>query len=472
MANFAEGFKKFFNNAIKKMTNGAKASKKVEEASKLLNKALDKESTNVSKLTEAIRESFSVNEKKQLKNITEEKVGKFIKDSGIELSENNFKESFDLLTNKIRKASGYSISNVEKMGVNDVIKGFDVADKIKSKGFDFDSTIDYLKKGKFVNKEGVETSFRRKEKNGFNNKILNKIDDQLEYIKNDNELYTVNNSNAKTGPVLKIKEDANKKVIENEKAKFESKKTKSQNNNNSSSNSNSNSNNNSNSNSNNSSNKDSSNGKQKQSNNNNEQNQGPKTEGATNDEQTSNGPKTEGATGNKQNGSNPKTESSSNNEQNEGPKTEGASNNKQNDNGPKTEERQDNQFNYTNVDDMIKKLGKRKYESKDDYARFVRSKDVKELNNNIKNKVEDVYESDLAKNIGVTKGMTPEQIFEAQKKYVSAATKDDLGIADSLAYHKVPQIATGIGSTAWLVNKMSSDKGQQTNAQLYNQVQY
>ena len=64
MANFAEGFKKFFNNAIKKMTNGAKASKKVEEASKLLNK----ESTNVSKLTEAIRESFSVNEKKQLKN--------------------------------------------------------------------------------------------------------------------------------------------------------------------------------------------------------------------------------------------------------------------------------------------------------------------------------------------------------------------------------------------------------------------
>lgn len=462
MANFAEGFKKFFNNTIKKMTNGAKAQKKVEEASKLLNKALDKESTNVSKLTEAIKESFSVNEKKQLKNITEEKVGKFIKDSGIELSENNFKESFDLLTDKIRKASGYSISNVEKMGVNDVINGFNVADKIKSKGFDFDSTVDYLKKGKFINKEGVETSFRRKEKNGFNNKILNKIDDQLEYIKNNNELHTVNNSNAKTGPVLKIKENANKKVIENEKAKFEGPKTKSQNNNNSSSNSNSNSN----------SSKGSPKNEQEQPNSNNEQNQGPKTEGATNNEQTSNGPKTEGATGNEQNGSNPKTESSSKNEQNEGPKTEGASNNKQNDNGPKTEERQDNQFNYTNVDDMIKKLGKRKYESKDDYARFVRSKDVKELNNNIKNKVEDVYESDLAKSIGVTQGMTPEQIFEAQKKYVSAATKDDLGIADSLAYHKVPQIATGIGSTAWLVNKMSSDKGQQTNAQLYNQVQY
>ena len=462
MANFAEGFKKFFNNTIKKMTNGAKASKKVEEASKLLNKALDKEPTNVSKLTEALKESFSVNEKKQLKNITEEKVGKFIKDSGIELSENNFKESFDLLTDKIRKASGYSISNVEKMGVNDVINGFNVADKIKSKGFDFDSTVDYLKKGKFINKEGVETSFRRKEKNGFNNKILNKIDDQLEYIKNNSDLYTVNNSNAKTGSVLKIKENANKKVIENEKAKFEGPKTKPQNNNNSSSNGNSNSN----------SSKGSPKSEQEQPNSNNEQNQGPKTEGATNNEQTSNGPKTEGATGNEQNGGGPKTENSSNNEQNKGPKTEGASNNKQNDNGPKTEERQDSQFNYTNVDDMIKKLGKRKYESKDDYARFVRSKDVKELNNNIKNKVEDVYESDLAKSIGVTQGMTPEQIFEAQKKYVSAATKDDLGIADSLAYHKVPQIATGIGSTAWLVNKMSSDKGQQTNAQLYNQVQY
>lgn len=462
MANFAEGFKKFFNNTIKKMTNGAKASKKVEEASKLLNKTLDKEPANVSKLTEAIKESFSVNEVNNIKNITEGGVAKFIKDSGIELSENNFKESFDLLTDKIRKASGYSISNVEKMGVNDVINAFKVTDKIKNNGFDFDSTIDYLKRAKFIDKKGVETNFIKNGEKGFNKKAINKIDDELEYIKNNSDLYTVNNSNANTGSVFKIKKDANKKNIENEKTKFEGPKTKSQNNNNSSSNGNSNSN----------SSKGSPKSKQEQPNSNNEQNQGPKTEGATNNEQTSNGPKTEGATGNEQNGSGPKTESSSNNEQNKGPKTEGASNNKQNDNGPKTEERQDNQFNYTNVDDMIKKLGKRKYESKDDYARFVRSKDVKELNNNIKNKVEDVYESDLAKSIGVTQGMTPEQIFEAQKKYVSAATKDDLGIADSLAYHKVPQIATGIGSTAWLVNKMSSDKGQQTNAQLYNQVQY
>lgn len=95
MANFAEGFKNFFNNTIKKMTNGAKASKKVEEASKLLNKALDKESTNVSKLTEAIKESFSVNEVNNIKNITEGGVAKFINNSGIELSETSFKESFD-----------------------------------------------------------------------------------------------------------------------------------------------------------------------------------------------------------------------------------------------------------------------------------------------------------------------------------------------------------------------------------------
>ena len=41
-----------------------------------------------------------------------------------------------------------------------------------------------------------------------------------------------------------------------------------------------------------------------------------------------------------------------------------------------------------------------------------------------------------------------------------------------MGYYKVPQIATGVAGTAWLVNKLSDDRGQQTNAQLYNQEPY
>lgn len=39
-----------------------------------------------------------------------------------------------------------------------------------------------------------------------------------------------------------------------------------------------------------------------------------------------------------------------------------------------------------------------------------------------------------------------------------------------LGKHKVPQIAAGVGIAAFLVNKLSDNRGRQTNAQLYGQA--
>lgn len=45
-------------------------------------------------------------------------------------------------------------------------------------------------------------------------------------------------------------------------------------------------------------------------------------------------------------------------------------------------------------------------------------------------------------------------------------------LMDNLSYHKVPQMAAGIGTTAWLVSRLDSSKGQMSNTQLYGQQQY
>lgn len=43
---------------------------------------------------------------------------------------------------------------------------------------------------------------------------------------------------------------------------------------------------------------------------------------------------------------------------------------------------------------------------------------------------------------------------------------------DKAGYRKYPQLAAGIGTTAWLVSRLSESKGQMSNAQLYGQQPY
>jgi hypothetical protein len=44
-------------------------------------------------------------------------------------------------------------------------------------------------------------------------------------------------------------------------------------------------------------------------------------------------------------------------------------------------------------------------------------------------------------------------------------------LLDNLGYYKVPQVLAGVGTTAWLVSRLNSSKGQMSNAQLYGQQQ-
>lgn len=58
----------------------------------------------------------------------------------------------------------------------------------------------------------------------------------------------------------------------------------------------------------------------------------------------------------------------------------------------------------------------------------------------------------------------------AAKEVAEDATKKTAkGLLESVKNAKIPQIALGVGVTAWLVNKMSDSRGQQSNGQLYGQ---
>lgn len=66
---------------------------------------------------------------------------------------------------------------------------------------------------------------------------------------------------------------------------------------------------------------------------------------------------------------------------------------------------------------------------------------------------------------------TTEQAAKTAAKEVAedATKKTAKGLLESAKNAKIPQIALGVGVTAWLVNKMSDSRGQQSNGQLYGQ---
>lgn len=71
------------------------------------------------------------------------------------------------------------------------------------------------------------------------------------------------------------------------------------------------------------------------------------------------------------------------------------------------------------------------------------------------------------------KRFSPSQM-SAGKKAAQEAAKKGMKESDKLfsKLGKYGKVALGFGATAWLVNKLSDTRGQQTNAQLYGQQQY
>ena len=74
-----------------------------------------------------------------------------------------------------------------------------------------------------------------------------------------------------------------------------------------------------------------------------------------------------------------------------------------------------------------------------------------------------------AQTLGITAETTSAQAEAMRMEYLKGMSNSDVNFMDKMAYHKVPQKAVGIGGTAWLVSRLDSNKGQQSNAQLYGQ---
>ena len=82
------------------------------------------------------------------------------------------------------------------------------------------------------------------------------------------------------------------------------------------------------------------------------------------------------------------------------------------------------------------------------------------------------FENPLLKELNINRNTTMDEVQGLRTAAINSANKKDMGFTDMMGYHKVPQIATGVAGTAWLVNKMAASSGQQTNSQLYGQTPY
>lgn len=135
--------------------------------------------------------------------------------------------------------------------------------------------------------------------------------------------------------------------------------------------------------------------------------------------------------------------------------------------------------NVENIFDYLSKSGqktlnKNRNKSLKDYQRYATSQGFSGMENEFKNKnFDDPRLQNISKILNKdAKDMTWDEIKGAANKEIHESYNRKATFADVMGYYKVPQIATGVAGTAWLVNKLSDDRGQQTNAQLYNQEPY
>ena len=135
--------------------------------------------------------------------------------------------------------------------------------------------------------------------------------------------------------------------------------------------------------------------------------------------------------------------------------------------------------NVENIFDYLSKSGqktlnKNRNKSLKDYQRYATSQGFSGIEKEFKNKnFDDPRLQNISKILNKdAKDMTWDEIKGAANKEIHESYNRKATFTDVMGYYKVPQIATGVAGTAWLVNKLSDDRGQQTNAQLYNQEPY
>ena len=116
-----------------------------------------------------------------------------------------------------------------------------------------------------------------------------------------------------------------------------------------------------------------------------------------------------------------------------------------------------------------KELKNSRYDSADSYMKYKQSQQYEEVLSAFDKKD---FENPLLKELNINRNTTMDEVQGLRTAAINSANKKDMGFTDMMGYHKVPQIATGVAGTAWLVNKMAASSGQQTNSQLYGQTPY
>lgn len=119
-------------------------------------------------------------------------------------------------------------------------------------------------------------------------------------------------------------------------------------------------------------------------------------------------------------------------------------------------------------------LNKNKYSSMKNYQMYNANRDMPGARQAFESgNFDDPRLSSVAKAMGKSpQQMSVGDIEAYRSNMLYEARNRNASLSDNLGYHKIPQKAVGAMGTAWLVNKLASDKGQQSNAQLYGQPQY
>ena len=127
------------------------------------------------------------------------------------------------------------------------------------------------------------------------------------------------------------------------------------------------------------------------------------------------------------------------------------------------------------VDNISKtrNLKKNRFDDKKSYMKWSQGQKYDDAIDAFKNKD---YNNPLLKQLtdeGIDlKKLNTDNLQALRQETINKVSASDMKMMDWMGYHKVPQKATGVVCTAWLVNKMAAGGGQQTNSQLYGQNQY
>lgn len=127
-------------------------------------------------------------------------------------------------------------------------------------------------------------------------------------------------------------------------------------------------------------------------------------------------------------------------------------------------------------DTFKSETGFRRFNASKDLDKSIEELSTGELEGKHTNRFRDNYKRITGKEISAEQLKdivgNQDKLADFKGEYLGNMNGDDFTFSEMMGYYKVPQKVTGVMGTAWLVNKLASSGGAQTNAQLYGQEPY